>query len=270
MAIGQASLKSLQLIIQQEYAVNLADPDETKWVALYKAEKINQVINGLVRNAPADFLRQMRQEIYALLYLVAGLVDVGNGNNQDNGHLKRVGEYAGLLARHYIIEHKDDYPSYDAETYSRDLAKAAPLHDIGKVCLPKELLVYPGKFNESQREIMKVHVDCGRVILTIDGYTTGKETRIPLSRCAASEHHMPEYGLYACNGPSLAGTIVKLVDSFDAGTSERSYDPAKPLDEVVSSILNPNGMIYNSDVVITFLKHKEEFRQLHDRLHGHH
>ncbi len=141
------------------------------------------------------------------------------------------------------------------------------MHDIGKVCLPIELLTYPGKFNEPQREIMKVHVDCGRIILTIDGYTTGKETRIPLACRAAAEHHFPEYGMPVGERPSLAGGIIKLVDSFDAGTSERLYDPARPFDEVVDSILNPNGITYNSEVVATFCRHREEFRQLCNQLH---
>lgn len=266
------AFKSLLMIIRQEYNVDIDNPDETKNVALHKARQINNVINRLLQSRQDCLATEIREGIYELLRSAVGLIDNTNGNSNSVAHLERVGRYARLLAKHHIVGHQSDYPSYDAEKYSRDLAKAASLHDIGKVCLPKELLVYPGIFNDAQRETMKVHVDCGRIILTIEGCLTGKDTRVPLARCSASEHHMPEYGSYVCGSqrPSLAGMIVKLVDGLDAGTSARSYDSKKPFDQVVDSIGNSNRITYDPKVVATFCRHIEEFRQLHNQLHGLH
>ncbi|MEW5896570.1 MAG: hypothetical protein AB1668_02675 [Nanoarchaeota archaeon] len=271
--VVSGALKSLSMIIEQKYNVDLDDLDGTRRVALRKAKQISDVINGLIRSVQGSSVTEMREEIYRLLYSAVGLIDTSeatNGGRHDIAHLERVGRYAELLAWHHITDNQHDYPNYDAERYSRDLAKAAPLHDIGKVCLPGELLTIPGVFSSVQREIMKVHVDCGKIILTIEGCTAGKETRVPLARCTASEHHLPEYGSYACESqrPSLAGKIVKLVDGLDAGTSERIYDPAKPFEQVVDkTIANCEAGKYDQLVVATFLRHRREFKQLHDRLH---
>lgn len=211
----------------------------------------------------------MRENIYQALLALATAVDSFEDEKHNALHLSRISWYAGLLAKLHILEHQDEYPDYNAHTFGRDVAKAAPLHDIGKACLPKKLINSTQKYkpNALEMEILKAHVPAGAEMLNIPGKDEGKKNRINLAINIVRGHHLPEYG-GGNPRPSLAGNIVKLVDVLDAGTSVRPYKPALSFDEVVERwIMSSRRVSFDPAVVQTFYRHKTEFKRLHSQLH---
>ncbi len=237
-------------------------------LTLDNARTHSSFFTRMLKDSDQRTAKFMRKNIYRALLALAAAVDSFEDEEHNARHLRRISAYAGLLARLHIQEHQEEYPGYNAETFGKDVAKAAPLHDIGKACLPKKLINCSQKYPPQglEMEIMKAHVPAGVEMLNIPGKDEGKKTRIYLAINIIREHHLPEYG-GGNPRPSLAGQVVKLVDVLDAGTSVRSYKPALPFGKVVEEwIMSSQRVSFDPAVVQTFYHHQEKFRRLYQRM----
>lgn len=105
---------------------------------------------------------------------------------------------------------------------------SSPLHDIGKVGGPDNILMKPGKLSADEFNEMKKHSDYGRNILRGTFGKNKNDDFLELAREIAHSHHekwngsgYPQ-GLVGENIP-LSGRIMALADVYDALTSERRY-----------------------------------------------
>ena len=81
---------------------------------------------------------------------------IGESRSKETGnHVKRVAEYSKLLAIYYGLDKKE----------AEMLKQASPMHDIGKVAIPDAILNKPGRFDETEREIMNTHAKLGYEML---------------------------------------------------------------------------------------------------------
>ncbi|MBD3415473.1 MAG: HD domain-containing protein [Candidatus Aminicenantes bacterium] len=106
-----------------------------------------------------------------------------------------------------------------------DLGLAAFLHDFGKLDIPKDILLKPGKLDENERETIEKHTFYGAVKL-ID---FKRKSHLPLDALnVALEHHESEGKrgypkLVKKRAIALFSKIVKITDVFDAMTTSRPY-----------------------------------------------
>jgi HD-GYP domain-containing protein (c-di-GMP phosphodiesterase class II) len=130
---------------------------------------------------------------------------------------------------------------------------ASFLHDVGKLKIPLEILQKPGKLTEEEWEIMKMHSTFGRNIL--------EETGIPILLEAAKiveQHHERFDGKGYPKGLKgeeilIEASIISVVDSFDAMTTDRVYKKGMSMEEAFEEILRCRGTMYNPVIVDTFL-----------------
>ncbi|MFN8060881.1 MAG: response regulator [Vicinamibacterales bacterium] len=116
------------------------------------------------------------------------------------------------------------------------VARAAPLHDVGKVGIPDSILLLPRTLNEQERLVIRTHTTIGARILS--------GSRVALLRVAqeiAVAHHERWDGTGYPNGLAheeipLAARIVCLADTFDAMTHPRRYKPTHSVDETLAYI----------------------------------
>ena len=88
---------------------------------------------------------------------------VENRDENTGGHIKRTSVYAELLARE--LQQRGKYTDILTDEFIECLATVAPLHDIGKVAVPDNILCKPGKLTDEEFEIMKSHsVKGGKII----------------------------------------------------------------------------------------------------------
>jgi HD-GYP domain-containing protein (c-di-GMP phosphodiesterase class II) len=135
---------------------------------------------------------------------------------------------------------------------------ASFLHDVGKLKVPLEILQKPGKLTSEEWEIMKKHSTYGREIL--------EAANLPLLRNAGAvveQHHERYDGKGYPKGLkgdeiSIEASIISIVDSFDAMTSERVYRKPLTTDEAFEEISRYRGTMYHPEMVDVFLNLKEK------------
>jgi PAS domain S-box-containing protein len=191
-----------------------------------------------LRNTMAE-LHEARFEDLRRLALMAEYRD-----DDTNKHTERVARTAALLAKEL------DLGSELVATIHR----AAPLHDVGKVGIPDEILLKPGKLTSDEFEVIKTHTIIGGRILC--------ESRFPVVRMAmeiAFTHHEHWDGSgYPSGlreeGIPIAGRIIAVADAFDAMTHARPYKGALPVEYAIAEIERCSGTQFDPRVVAAFLK----------------
>ncbi|MGV3760354.1 MAG: HD domain-containing phosphohydrolase, partial [Actinomycetota bacterium] len=131
-------------------------------------------------------------------------------------HLERMSRYSALLGRTAGLD----------EARCELLRLAAPMHDVGKIGIPDEVLLKTGVFTEEDRAVMARHPRLGHDLLAGSG-----SPLLELAAIVALHHHERVDGSGYPDGLrgdeiSLEGRIVAIADVFDALTSARRYKRA--------------------------------------------
>ncbi len=173
-------------------------------------------------------------------------------DNETGFHVIRMSHYTRLIAREY-----GGNPSWVEMLYN-----AAPMHDVGKIGVPDNILLKPGKLDAEEWELMKKHAEFGMEII-------GEEESplLKMSGIIALSHHEKWDGSGYPNGLAgedipLEGRIVAIADVFDALTSERPYKKAWSVDDAVNFIKENSGSHFDPDLVPLFLKALPEILQI--------
>ena len=185
-------------------------------------------------------------------------------DKETGGHIQRTRHYVEILARQLATT-----PRYERLTESdiELLAKSAPLHDIGKVGIPDDILRKPGKLTASEYATMQTHTSIGAEALTKIAAGTGhpeKHTFLDYARQMTESHHERwdgqgyPHGLEGEEIP-LAGRLMALADVYDALVSKRVYKKDLTHAEVRDFIVQQSGTQFDPDVVAAFAARNEEF-----------
>lgn len=196
------------------------------------------VLEQLVRQRTRE-LHDTRLEIVRRLGRAAEFRD-----NETGQHIIRMSKIAALLARACGM----------SEEGCDLMLNAAPMHDIGKIGIPDNILLKPGKFTEEEWVIMKTHASIGAEILSGDD-----SALLQMAREIALTHHEKwdgtgyPAGLKGTEIP-LVGRITAIADVFDALTSRRPYKRAWAVTEAISYLKEYRGSHFDPDLVDHFCR----------------
>jgi PAS domain S-box-containing protein len=185
-------------------------------------------------------LQVSRQETVEQLTCAIELHDLSTGE-----HVTRMAEVAAFLATKL---------GADAERVQL-LRVAAPMHDVGKIATPGEILRKPGPLTPEEREEMQRHTTVGHAILS-----NSQSELLGLAATIALSHHERYDGSGYPQGLAgeeipLEGRITAVADVFDALLSDRAYRPALTLEEALEIISDGRGTHFDPQIVDLLLGH---------------
>ena len=139
---------------------------------------------------------------------------------------------------------------------------AAPMHDVGKIATPEEILRKPGPLTPEERTEMERHAEIGHKILS------GSQSELlrMAARIALTHHERFDgtgypQGLEGEEIP-IEGRIVAVADVFDALLSDRPYRPALGIDEAIETIREGRGTQFDPEVADVLLEHSDAVVEL--------
>ncbi|EAQ63202.1 hypothetical protein MED121_01240 [Marinomonas sp. MED121] len=183
-------------------------------------------------------------------------------DNETGAHIIRTQEYVKVLAEHLSLESK--YSDSLTPNYIELLYKSAPLHDVGKVGIPDNVLLKPDKLTDDEFEIMKTHPQIGADALSTAEKQLGTSSFLRVAKEISLTHHEKWNGRgypnqLAGEDIPLSGRLMALADVYDALISKRVYKPAFSHDKAKQIILEGDGSHFDPEVVKAFLAVENEF-----------
>ena len=202
-----------------------------------------------VRKATA-MIHAREQELLFRMSRAAEFSDPETG-----AHIQRMAHYSRLIAAHLGLSEADQ----------ELILQAAPMHDIGKIGIPDDILLKPGALTPEELSIMRTHAQIGFDLL--DG---SESTILQAAALIALTHHEKFDGSGYPRGLRgeeipLFGRIVAVADVFDALTSARPYKRAWTVERAQAYLRDGTGGHFDPLCVSAFLNHWAEAQTIYDR-----
>lgn len=226
-----------------------------------------QALEEAVRQRTAD-LEASRLDVIHCLARAVEYRDDHTGR-----HVERVGRYSGIIARALGLDN----------TIVAMIEQASQLHDVGKIGVPDEILLKPGRLTPEEFERMQKHTLFGRKIVE---QMTEREweklrqhvqigcrildaPRSPLlsmaARIALTHHERWDGSGYplglAGEDIPLEGRITAVADVFDALSSNRPYKPSYPIDKCFGILRAECGSHFDPAVIDAFFQQRDQIVQ---------
>ena len=187
-------------------------------------------------------------------------------DNETGNHILRTQRYVQTIANR--LKMMGVYVKELQPSFLKNIGKAAPLHDIGKVGIPDEILKKRGSLSDAEWITMKTHATLGENVLVAAKQENPFHSEIlDLAIDIAGGHHehwdgsgYPR-GLVGQDIP-LAARIMALADTYDALVSKRVYKLCWSHEEAIKEIVANKGKLFDPLVVEAFLAEQESFREI--------
>jgi putative two-component system response regulator len=213
--------------------------------------RLSEMMSGLEAE-----VRERTRELESLNYaLVLALENANYYSDIETGaHIHRVNYYSQLLAQSLGLSDKE----------VQLIARYAPIHDIGKVGIPPNILKKKEKLTPEEFDKIKEHSYIGYKIIDLPGIPS-------IAKNIVYYHHERWDGSgypIGLKGESIPieARIMALADVYDALRTVRPYKSALPEEETVGIIQESSGTHFDPNVVDAFLKNRSKFDDVFKRL----
>ncbi|MCP4597360.1 HD domain-containing phosphohydrolase [Neptuniibacter sp.] len=205
---------------------------------------------------------------------ILSLATLAETRDSETGqHIYRTQHYIKTLADE--LKKHPDFNTQLSDASIEQIYKSAPLHDVGKVGIPDNILLKPDRLADDEYERMKRHTTLGSDAIeeAINSLSTslsiedGSGTFLHYARDIAHYHHerwdgkgYPK-GLIGDSIP-LAARLMAIADVYDALVSERVYKEAYSREKAEDIILNQSHGQFDPRILAAFEQVKDQFWQI--------
>ena len=197
-------------------------------------------LEAVVATQAVESRRDLQEASVDLLRRLAAAAEYRDDNTHE--HTQRVGDVAARLARNL---------GHDDRTVWL-VRQAAPLHDLGKIAVPDNILLKPGRLTNEEFEVVKTHAVLGARVLA-----GGESDLLQTAERVARTHHERWDGTgypdgLAGHGIPIEGRLVHVADVFDVLMHERPYKESWTVEAAPEEIRSGAGTQFDPEVVAAF------------------
>jgi response regulator RpfG family c-di-GMP phosphodiesterase len=239
---------------QKEVILNYDINDYKEKTELTSIKLFSSVVTAIRSYKDLNTIEQMNFEIIdTQKELISRLGSVVESRSKEvANHVNRVAKISYLLAINYGLSKEE----------SEKMEMASPMHDIGKVAIPDNILLKPSRLTKDEFEVIKTHSNIGYNILKC-----GQREILKTASIIAHEHHEKWDGTGYPQGLEenkihIYGRITAIADVFDALTYKRVYKEAWTLDKALDLIQNERGKHFDPKLVDIFFDNIQEIKQI--------
>ena len=185
---------------------------------------------------------------------------VESRDNSTGGHIRRTSDIVRILIEE--MTRKNEL-QLSAE-FCKDIIKAAPMHDLGKIAVDDQILRKPGRFTDAEYEIMKRHSAEGAKIIAQILKDSDDLHFKQIAENVAHYHHekydgsgYPE-GLKGEDIP-LEARIMAIADVYDALVSKRVYKESMSFEQANKIMTESFGSHFDKKLEAYYLAAREKF-----------
>ena len=228
---------------------------KTTYLPIFDVKK--QLKEVLEISQDVSEIYHLNEEIYktqeAIIFMLSTVIE--NRSKETALHVQRVAGYSEILAKKYGL------PRNEIEL----LKMASPLHDIGKIAIPDNILNKPAKLDPEEFTIIKGHTTTGHSILK-----DSNNEVLTAGAIIAHEHHENWDGSgypQKLKGEEIHifSRITALADVFDALSHDRCYKKAWSLDRVLEYIKEQRGLKFEPKLVDIFLDNIDSLLDVYNK-----
>ncbi len=218
--------------------------------ARWRLEQQGQNINALIQESTREHILARDITIHALV----SLLEIRN--IESSKHTLRAQMMMQALGEQ--LKTLDEYRELMTPGLLAELFDTVPLHDIGKVGIPDNILLKPGKLTEDEFEIIKKHTTMG-VAAFKEGCAGKKSPSFIMTALDIIGTHHEKFdgtgypaGLKGQAIP-LAGRMMAIIDVYDALVNQRVYKTAFPHEMAIQIINKESGLHFDPVIVGAFM-----------------
>lgn len=196
-------------------------------------------------------------------FLINALSSVVEFRSLESGeHIKRVKTFTGIFLYHL----QKLYPEYElSDEQLKLIVNASALHDIGKIAIPDDILLKPGKLTRDEFEIMKTHTNKGCEILEMFKQEENEFYQYCYDICRYHHERYDGKGYPdQLSGEDIPiwAQVVSIIDVYDALVSKRVYKIPYAVEEAERMILTGECGTFSPKIIDCFEAAKLELFQL--------
>ena len=222
-------------------------------------KKHNHHLEELVQEKVAEISNSQLTTIFALAKL-AEKRDDNTGN-----HIEHTRIYCKILAQE--LQKHPRFQKVIDDIFVQNIFYASPLHDIGKVGIPDNILLKPGKLTPEEYEKMKVHTVLGTETLDMVRNQYPGNYFLNMGIAITRSHHEKWDGTgypdkLAGESIPLEARIMAVADVYDALRSQRPYKPAFTHEQSCEIILGESGRHFDPVIIDVFKTIEKQFSEI--------
>ena len=223
--------------------------------------------NDLVQqDIKTELIRNQEKMTSMQTHMISGLANVIENRDMDTGeHIVRTSMLVRMLSEYARID--GVYVEEIDDRFIDLIYTLAPMHDVGKIIIPDNILKKPGRLTDEEFETMKKHAEVGGDVVKEVLSGISDEKYLSFAADLSTYHHEWWNGAgypkgLRCEEIPLCARIMAIADVYDALISERCYKNAMKPEDAFRIIEEESGTHFDPKLVKVFLNHKKEFKNI--------